>query len=350
MVSSSCSHRNTCRRLRCKYTRNGYVVINKNTTVKIMLKVALYDTKPYDQQYFEEATESKNIAWRFFDFRMTDASAITATDADVVCVFANDIVNRPCLEILAQIGVKLIALRCAGYNNLDLAAAKELNLRVTRVPTYSPHAVAEHAIGLLLALNRKIYRAYNRVRELNFSLHGLIGFDICGKTVGIIGAGKIGKIVAQILSGFEAKVFVFDAIRDLDWAKKYGITYVDLSVIFEKSDIISLHVPLLPETFHMLDDAAFDRMKPGVFIVNTSRGKVIDTTAVIKALKSGRIGGIALDTYEEEEGVFFEDLSDHILLDDKLSRLLVFPNVLITAHQGFLTHEALAEIARVTIT
>lgn len=315
-----------------------------------MFVVAVYDTKPYDRQYLEEAHGSKNITWRFFDFRLTDASAITAKGAQAVCIFVNDIANKPCLEILAQIDVKLVALRCAGYNNLDLAAAKDLNLRVTRVPSYSPHAVAEHTIGLLLALNRKIFRAYNRVRDLNFSLKGLIGFDICGKTAGIVGTGKIGRIVAQILRGFNTKVLVFDPVQDMVWANKYGIEYVDLSVILEKSDIISLHVPLLPETFHMLDDEEFACMKPGVFIINTSRGKVINTASMIKALKSGHIGGVALDTYEEEEGVFFEDLSDQILLDDELSRLLTFPNVLITAHQGFFTHEALCEISKISVT
>lgn len=315
-----------------------------------MLVVAVYDTKPHDRQYLEETYGSENITWRFFDFRLTEDSAITAKGAEVVCIFVNDLVDRSCLEILAQVGVKLIALRCAGYNNLDLAAAKDLNLRVTRVPAYSPHAVAEHTIGLLLALNRKIFRAYNRVRDLNFSLKGLIGFDVCGKTAGIVGAGKIGRLVAQILRGFDVKVLVYDPVQDLDWANKYGIDYVDLPIILEKSDIISLHVPLVPETFHMLDDKAFDSMKPGVFIINTSRGKVINTTSMIKALKSGRVRGVALDTYEEEEGIFFEDLSDQILLDDELSRLLTFPNVLITAHQGFFTHEALCEIAKVSVT
>lgn len=314
-----------------------------------MLKVAVYDTKPYDRHYLEEVPESKNMIWRFFDFRLTEVSAITAGGVQVVCIFVNDIANRLCLEVLAQLGVKLIALRCAGYNNIDLTAAKELNLRVTRVPAYSPHAVAEHTVGLFLALNRKIFRAYNRVRDLNFSLKGLIGFDVSGKIVGIIGAGRIGRLVAQIFRGLNAAVYVYDPIKDLSWAHTYGIEYVDLPVLLEKSDIISLHVPLLPETFHMIDDHAFERMKTGVFLVNTSRGKIIDTAALIKALKSGRVRGVALDTYEEEEGIFFEDLSDQILLDDELSRLLTFPNVLITAHQGFFTHEALSEIARISV-
>lgn len=314
-----------------------------------MLDVAVYDTKPYDHQYLEEVADNKDLAWRFYDFRLTKSSAITAKGAKAVCIFVNDVVDRACLEILAKEGVELIALRCAGYNNVDLSAAKDLNLKVTRVPSYSPHAVAEHTIALLLALNRKIYRSYNRVRDLNFSLKGLIGFDICGKTAGIIGTGKIGKIVAQILRGFEAEVLVYDTRQDLEWANKYGIKYVDFPTLLQKSDILSLHVPLLPETFHLIDDKAFEAMKPGVLIVNTSRGKVISTAALIKALKYGHIRGIALDTYEEEEGVFFEDLSDQILLDDDLSRLLTFPNVLITAHQGFFTHEALSEIARTTV-
>ncbi len=312
--------------------------------------VAVYDAKPHDRQYLEAAYAGTDISWRFFDFRLTDDSAITAKGAEAICIFVNDMADRKCLETLAQNGIRLIALRCAGYNNVDLTAAKELNLKVTRVPAYSPHAVAEHTIGLLLALNRKICRAYNRVRDLNFSLKGLIGFDVCGKTAGIIGAGKIGRLVAQILCGFEAKVLVYDSVQDLAWANKYGIEYVDLPMLLEKSDIISLHVPLLPETFHMFDDKAFAGMKAGVFIINTSRGKVIDTAALIKALKSGHVSGIALDTYEEEEGVFFEDLSGQILQDDELSRLLTFPNVLITAHQGFFTHEALTEIANISVT
>jgi len=316
----------------------------------MMIEVAVYDTKPYDREYLEKAKNCKNIIWRFFDFHLTEASAISAKGAQAVCLFVNDHADHACLKKLAEMGVKLIALRCAGYNNIDLAAAKEFHLNVTRVPAYSPHAVAEHTIGLLLALDRKIYRAYDRVRELNFSLKGLIGFDIYRKVAGIIGAGKIGRIVAQILRGFEAEVLVCDPVQDLEWADKFGIKFVDLPTLLTKSDIISLHVPLIPETFHLLNDQTFEKMKQKVFIINTSRGKVIDTAAMIKALKSGHLGGVALDTYEEEEGIFFEDLSDRILLDDDLSRLLTFPNVLITAHQGFFTHEALIEIARITTT
>lgn len=314
-----------------------------------MYKVAVYDTKPHDRQYLEADPESKHIKWNFFDFRLTKASAITAKEAQAVCIFVNDIVDRPCIEILANAGVKHIVLRCAGYNNVDLIAAKEFGLKVTRVPAYSPHAVAEHTIGLLLALNRKIFRAYNRVRDMNFSLKGLMGFDIYNKTVGLIGAGKIGKIVAQILRGFEARVIVYDLAPDIEWAQHYAVEYVDLPVILEKSDIISLHVPLIPLTYHMLNEESFNQMKKGVYIINTSRGKVIDTTSLIKSLKNGHVKGVALDTYEEEEGVFFEDLSDQILQDDELSRLLTFPNVLITAHQGFFTHEAISQIAKITV-
>ena len=249
---------------------------------------------------------------------------------------------------LAGLGVKLIALRCAGYNNVDVAAARELGLAVVRVPAYSPHAVAEHTVGLLLTLNRKIHRAFNRVRELNFSLSGLVGFDVHGKTVGIVGTGRIGRITAQIFRGFGAEVIAHDPFPTLDWAAAHGIRYVDFDALLAASDIISLHVPLLPETRHLLNPQTIAQTKPGVFIVNTSRGKLIDTGALIAALKVGRIGGVALDVYEEEEGIFFEDLSGQMLHDDELSLLLNFPNVLITAHQAFLTREALGEIARVT--
>ena len=231
---------------------------------------------------------------------------------------------------------------------MDLAAARVLGLAVVRVPAYSPHAVAEHAVALLLTLNRKIHRAYNRVHELNFSLKGLVGFDMFGKRVGIIGTGRIGRIAAQIFRGFETEVLAHDPFPSNEWADAHGVRYVDLDTLLTTCDIISLHVPLLPETHHLLNEETISRMKRGVFIVNTSRGKIIDTGALIAALKSGKIGGVALDVYEEEEGIFFEDLSDLVLQDDELSLLLNFPNVLITSHQAFLTREALAEIARVT--
>jgi D-lactate dehydrogenase len=313
-----------------------------------MIETAVFDAKPYDREYLSQAADADRITLRFHEFRLSAETAAAAHGAQAVCLFVNDQADRPCLEMLAAMGVKLIALRCAGYNNVDLAAARALGLAVVRVPAYSPHAVAEHAVGLLLTLNRKIHRAYNRVRELNFSLSGLVGFDIRGKTVGIVGTGKIGRIAAQIFRGFEADVVAHDPYPASDWAAAQGVRYTDLDELLAVSDIISLHVPLLPETRHLLNSRTLSRTKPGVFIINTSRGKLIDTTALIAALKSSHIGGVALDVYEEEECIFFQDLSGQVLLDDELSHLLIFPNVLITAHQAFLTREALSEISRVT--
>ena len=315
-----------------------------------MIDVAVYDAKSYDREYLSKADGAKNITWRFHEFRLSAETAAAASGAQAVCIFVNDHADRACLEQLTDIGVQLIALRCAGHNNVDLEAARELGLAVVRVPAYSPHAVAEHTVGLLLTLNRKIHRAYNRVRELNFSLNGLVGFDIRGRTVGIVGTGKIGRITAQIFRGFEASVLAYDPFPSSDWADSYGIQYTDMDSLLAACDIVSLHLPLTPETLHLLNAQTIARTKPGVFIVNTSRGKLIDTTALIAALKTGHIGGVALDVYEEEEGIFFHDLSGQVLLDDELSHLLMFPNVLITSHQAFLTHEALSEIARVTTT
>jgi D-lactate dehydrogenase len=313
-----------------------------------MIETAVYDTKPYDREYLVRDANADRITWRFHDFRLRAQTASAAKGAQAVCIFVNDHADRACLKALSALDVKLIALRCAGHNNVDLVAAREFGLVVVRVPAYSPHAVAEHTVGLLLTLNRKIHRAYNRVRELNFSLSGLVGFDIRGKTVGIIGTGRIGQIAAQIFRGFEANVLAHDPFPASDWAKAHGIHYTDLDTLLAASDILSLHLPLTSDTLHLLNSQTIARSKPGVFIVNTSRGKLIDTTALIAALKSGHIGGVALDVYEEEEGIFFQDLSGQMLLDDELSRLLTFPNVLITAHQAFLTHEALSEITRVT--
>ena len=313
-----------------------------------MTTVAFFNTKPYDRAYFERAAGADQIRWQFHEFHLSSETAGIAAGATAVCVFVNDRLDRPCLEALHHAGVRLVALRCAGFNDVDLSAAKALGLAVVRVPAYSPHAVAEHTVGLLLTLNRKIHHAYNRVRELNFSLSGLVGFDLHGKTVGIVGTGRIGRITAQIFRGFEAEVIAHDASPSAEWAASHGIRYVDFDTLLAASDIVSLHVPLLPETRHLLNAQTLARTKPGVFIVNTSRGKLIDSGALIAALKSGHLGGVALDVYEEEEGIFFEDLSGAVLQDDELSRLLTFPNVLITAHQAFLTHEALSEIARVT--
>lgn len=313
------------------------------------MRTAFYDTKPYDRDYFGRAAGADHLDWHFHEFRLSTETAGTAQGAQAVCVFVNDRLDRACLEVLAGHGVRLVVLRCAGFNNVDLPAAKTLGLAVTRVPAYSPHAVAEHAVALLLTLNRKIHRAYNRVRELNFSLSGLVGFDLHGKTVGIVGSGRIGRTTAQIFRGFGCRVLASDSVPDIDWASAHGVGYVAQDELLASSDVISLHVPLTPETHHLVNAATLRRMRQGAYLINTSRGKLVDTTALIQALKSGHLGGVALDVYEEEEGLFFEDLSGEVLQDDELSRLLTFPNVLITAHQGFLTHEALSEIARVTV-
>jgi D-lactate dehydrogenase len=313
-----------------------------------MITAAMYDTRPYDREYFDRAQGREQITWAFHEFRLAAETASTAAGMRAVCVFVNDRVDRPCIAELARGGVKHVALRCAGFNNVDLKAAKEFGLAVTRVPAYSPHAVAEHAFGLLLALNRRIHRAYNRVREHNFSLHGLVGFDLAGKTMGILGTGKIGRVAAQIARGFGAQVLAFDPFPARDWAAELGVMYCDFPTVLENSDIISLHLPLTPETMHLFRAETIAQMKQGAYLINTSRGKLIDTTAVIEALKSGHLGGVALDVYEEEEGVFFEDHSEHVIHDDELNLLLTFPNVLVTAHQAFLTREALGEIARVT--
>lgn len=310
---------------------------------------AVFDTKPYDREFLTLAAAGTSLGLRFLEFRLGPDTILPAEGADSVCVFVNDKVDRATIEALAGMGIRHIALRCAGFNNVDLVAAKEHGITVTRVPAYSPHAVAEHTVALLMTLNRKIHRAYNRVREQNFSLHGLIGFDLHGKTVGIVGTGKIGKITAEIFRGFGCKVLAHDPVADQAWAEENGILYTALDDLLESSDIVSLHSPLFPETYHLLNEVRFAKMKRGAYLINTSRGKLVDTTALIEVLKSGHIGGVALDVYEEEEGIFFEDHSGHVLQDDDLSRLLTFPNVLITSHQAFLTKEALGQIAAVTV-
>ena len=314
-----------------------------------MMTTAVFDTKPYDRDSLRRADAGGAIDWRFHEARLTSETAPLAQDARAVCVFVNDQLDRPCLEALAAQGVQLVALRCTGFNNVDVAAAKELGLTVTRVPVYSPYAVAEHAVALLLTLNRKLHRAFNRVRELNFSLNGLVGFDLHGKTAGIVGTGKIGRIVARILHGFGMRVIAYDPFPVPDWAAGECVEYVEPSVLASSSDVISLHIPLTPATKHLIRQETIGLMKPGVFLINVSRGALIDTRALIDALKSGHLGGVALDVYEEEEGIFFEDLSGQVLQDDDLARLLTFPNVIISAHQAFLTHEALADIGRTTV-
>ena len=314
-----------------------------------MPAIAVYDTKPYDREFMMAAAGAGHVEWAFHEFRLTAETAATARGATVVCGFVNDRIDRGCLETLADAGIRHVALRCAGFNNVDLDAARELGIAVTRVPAYSPHAVAEHTVALVLTLNRRIHRAWNRVRELNFSLNGLVGFDLHGKTCGIVGTGRIGRVTAEIFRGFGMRVIAHDPFPMTEWAAGHGIEYLPLADLLTTSDIVSLHLPLTPQTHHLINADSVGHLKPGAMLVNTSRGKLIDTTAVIDALKQGRLGGLAIDVYEEEEGVFFEDLSGQVLQDDQLSRLLTFPNVLITAHQAFLTREALGEIARVTV-
>jgi D-lactate dehydrogenase len=313
------------------------------------MKVALFGTRRYDQESFEAVNARFGHTLTYLEPRLTASTAALAKGFDVVCSFVNDQVDARALEVLKQEGVRLIALRSAGYNHVDLARAAELGLPVVRVPEYSPYAVAEHAVSLVLALNRKIHRASARVREWNFSLDGLVGFDLHGKTVGIIGTGRIGCAALKIFAGFGCRVLAFDAKPNAALLASLGAELVALPQLYAESDIISLHVPLTPSTRHLVDEAAFASMKQGMMLINTSRGALIDSRALVAALKTGRVGSAGLDVYEEEEGVFFRDLSDQVLQDDVLARLLTFPHVVITAHQGFLTHEALTKIAEVTL-
>ena len=312
------------------------------------MKTVVFDTKPYDRESLESAGNGA-IEWSFQPFRLDAQTADAARGAQAVCIFVNDKADRSALEVLNSLGVKHIALRCAGFNGVNLPAAAELGFSVTRVPAYSPYAVAEHAIGLLLAVNRKIPRANNRVHNLNFSLNALVGFDLHGKTAGIIGTGKIGRVAAEILRGFGMKILAYDPFPSPAWAKQFQVEYTDLKTLAREALVISLHTPLLPETHHIICRETLELMQPGVILINVSRGGLVDTKALIQALKSGKIGGVGLDVYEEEGGIFFEDLSCKILQDDDLARLLTFRNVLITSHQAFLTTDALAEIARVTV-
>lgn len=311
--------------------------------------VAVYDTKPYDRESLKRMPGTEALDWRFLDCRLSSDTAAAARGAQAVCVFVNDDVGGDVLRKLREMDIRLVALRCTGFNRVDLVAAKELGITVTRVPNYSPYSVAEHTIALLLALNRKLHRAFSRVRDLNFSLAGLEGFDLHGKTAGILGTGKIGRIVAQILRGFGMRVLVCDAYPDPQWASAQGVTYTDAQSLARESDVLSLHVPLTAETKHTIRRETLELMKPGAILINVSRGRLIDTAALIQALKERRLGGVALDVYEEEEGVFFEDLSAQGLEDDVLARLLTFPNVVVTAHQAFLTREALQDIAAVSV-
>jgi len=310
------------------------------------MQVAFFSTKSYDRKSFEAVTTDHELIWH--EPRLTSATASLGKGVEAICVFVNDVVDRDVLTQLASDGLKVVALRCAGFNNVDLQAAQELGVKVVRVPAYSPHAVAEHTIAIMLSLNRRLHKAYNRVREGDFRLEGLLGFDMHGRTVGVVGTGKIGECVCLILIGFGCRVLAFDVQRNPE-CEAIGVEYVTVAELLSQSDVISLHCPLTPETHHLIDDAAIQQMKPNVMIVNTGRGAIIDTKAAIKGLKSGRIGWLGIDVYEEEADLFFEDLSGQVIHDDVFSRLQTFPNVLITGHQAFFTSDALHQIATTTL-
>lgn len=309
-----------------------------------MIKVAFFDTKQYDMPSFERYGKDNDVEIKFFETKLMEDTAKLAKGFDAVVVFVNDIINENVIDQLLEYGVKLIALRCAGFNNVNLKYA-EGKIPVVRVPAYSPYAVAEHTMALLLASLRRIHKAYNRTREFNFSLNGLTGFDLHGKTVGVIGTGKIGKIFINICKGFGMNVIAYDLYPDTS----SDIQYVRLEELFEKSDVISLHCPLTKENEHLIDKEAISKMKKGVYILNTSRGKLIDAEALLEGIKERKIGAACLDVYEDENDVFFKDFSGHIVEDDVLARLISMPNVLITSHQAFLTEEALDNIAKTTV-
>ncbi len=308
------------------------------------LRVVMFDTKSYDEESFQRLNQGR-FAIEFIKPRLGPHTAQAAAGAKVVCLFVNDDCNAEIVELLAAEGVELIALRCAGFNNVDLAACERLGISVVRVPAYSPHAVAEHTVALMMMLNRHLHLAYQRNRTGNFVLEGLTGFDMHGKTVGIIGTGKIGKCLVDILLGFGCRVLANDKFP----TPRDGVEYVELDRLFRESDIISLHVPLFPETKYLINKEAIAQMKPGVMLINTSRGGLVDTRALVEGLKSGKIGSAGLDVYEEEAGIFFQDVSDKILTDDVLARLMTFNNVVVTSHQAFLTREALSNIAETTL-
>ncbi len=308
-----------------------------------MFKVAFFDTKPYDKIYFDSLKDEYGIEIEYFESKLTPKTAVMAKGARGVVAFVNDNVGKETISVLKKNGVELIAMRCAGYNNVDLSAAKD-SVAVVRVPEYSPHAIAEHALALLLTLVRKTHKAYIRTRDYNFSLNGFVGFDLHGKTLGVIGTGKIGMAFVEICRGLGMKIIAYDP-----YPSKGYIEYVPLEELFERSDVISLHCPLTSETYHIINGYSLKMMKDRVYIINTSRGALIDAEALIDGIRSGKVGGAGLDVYEEENEFFYEDLSESILQDDVLSRLIMMPNVLITSHQAFLTHEALRRIAEITL-
>lgn len=309
-----------------------------------MIKVAFFDTKEYDKILFDEYNEKYGYEITYLESKLNKETAPLARGFDVVCIFVNDVVDKKVIKILKECGVKLIALRCAGFNNVDIKNMDK-DIKVVRVPAYSPYAVAEHAVALLLSINRKIYKAYQRTKKYNFTLNGLLGFDIHGKTIGIIGTGKIGKVFAQIMKGFGTRVIAYDVYHDDNAAKEIGFEYVSLEELLKESDIISLHCPLTDETNKIINKDTVAMMKDGVYIINTSRGKLIDTDALIERLEQGKIGGVGLDVYEDEEEFFMNDMSNSYIRDKDLSTLLSMPNVVITSHQAFFTSEALNKIA-----
>jgi D-lactate dehydrogenase len=313
------------------------------------MKTAIFSSHLFERDFFTKINCKGEHELVFFDAKLCAQTASLANGFEVVCCFVTDLLDRETLELIKKSGIRLIALRAAGYNNVDLEAAARLEIPIVRVPAYSPHAVAEYAVCLLLSLNRKTHRAYARVRELNFSLDGLMGFDLAGKNVGVIGTGRIGSVFAKIMNGFGCNVIAYDPNPNPELLKNSLVKYVDLEVLYRDSDIISLHVPLLPTTKHLINTSAIAQMKKGAILINTGRGALLDSTALIDSLKSGHLAGAALDVYEEEDGIFFKDLSNQILKDDVLARLLTFPNVLITSHQAFFTREALTKIVETTL-
>ena len=312
------------------------------------MRVSFFSTHPFDRQFFNEANRGGEHDIQYLDVRLSAATSTLAAGSAALCAFVNDDLSAEVLSQVHALGVRLIALRSAGFNHVDVPAARALGLTVARVPAYSPHAVAEHTVAMILSLNRKIHRAYARVREGNFALDGLLGFDLHTRTVGLIGTGTIGAVVARILAGFGCRLIAYDVAANAE-CLALGVQYVPIERVWAESDIISLHAPLTPTTRHVIDAPAIDRMKRGVMIVNTSRGALVDTAALIEGLKSGRVGYVGLDVYEEEERLFFEDHSLDVIQDDVFARLLTFPNVLITAHQAFFTREALQAISETTV-
>ena len=310
-------------------------------------KISFFSTQSYDKSFFEKYNASFGFELEFFEVQLNSRTVSLIENTAIVCVFVNDVVDAEVIEKLAEKGVKIIALRCAGFNNVDLIAAKKVGIRVCRVPSYSPEAVAEHAMAMILTLNRKTHKAYNRVREQNFSLNGLLGFDLHGKTVGVIGTGNIGKAFAKIVLGFGCKVLAFDISKDQE-IEKLGVRYETLETIFKVADIISLHCPLSDKTKHMINKSSLSQMKDNIMLINTSRGALINTPDIIEALKDAKVGYLGIDVYEQEEKLFFKDLSEDIIQDDDIQRLMSFPNVLVTAHQAFFTNEALTQIATTT--